>query len=421
MRGEAMEAETVPIPRPRRKARRGQRGSIIHRGDGWTIVFRAPDGKQKWQGGFRTKDDAQDALGVILKAVRDNRYVESKHIEFRKFCDDWMSRSKSRLKPKTWLSYRSALNIHILPRFGDWPLNDISRSAVKHFFDDLLGRPDLSRKFVRNVLVLLHRIFEEAIDSEIAATNPAHRIKLPSPESESVDHGDVDPPGVPKPDEVVRTFGKLPLTHQVLIWMGAVTGLRRGELLGLFWDDIDFIRCTVQVRRSLQRISKKLLSEGQFRGVERVEESGLALLGLKSRRARRTVEMPEYLASLLVGLRKSQASTKFVFQDELGRPLDPDQLYAVLHTAQGAAKVDHFGLHGLRHLYCSLLVNSGAPVKDAQARLGHASATTTLDIYAHAISEDGRKFSAAVEAAFSSVSKLLAESNPGQEGQEIVN
>jgi hypothetical protein len=92
----------------------------------------------------------------------------------------------------------------------------------------LLGRPDLSRKFVRNVLVLLHRIFEEAIDSEMTATNPAHRIKLPSPESESVDHGDVNPPGVPNPDEVVRTFGKLPLTHQVLIWMGAVTGLRRG-------------------------------------------------------------------------------------------------------------------------------------------------------------------------------------------------
>ena len=100
--------------------------------------------------------------------------------------------------------------------------------------------------------------------------------------------------------------------------------------------------------------------------------------------------MPAYFASLLVNLRKNQTGTKFVFQDAIGRPLDPDRLYAVLHAAQDAAEVDHFGLHGLRHLYCSLLVNSGAPVKDAHARLGHASATTTLDIYAHAISEDGR-------------------------------
>ena len=108
-------------------------------------------------------------------------------------------------------------------------------------------------------------------------------------------------------------------------------------------------------------------------------------------------------------------------RDEFFEVADPDQLHAVLHAAQDAAEVDHFGLHGLRPLYCSLLVNSGAPVKDdAQERLGHASATT-IDIYAHAISQDGRKFSAAVEAAFSSVSYLLAENNPGQGTQEVLN
>jgi integrase len=417
------ETQTIPTARPRRKSRRGQRGSIIRRGDGWTVVFRTAEGKQKWQGGFRTKEDAQDALGVTLKAVRDNRYVETKHIEFLAFCDDWMARSKSKLKPKTWLSYKSALKIHILPRFGDWQLNEISRAAVKSFFDDLLGRVDLSRKFVRNVLVLLHRIFEEAIDAEAIATNPAHRIKLPNPDSEHVDQGDLNLPGVPKPDQVVRVFAKLPPVYQVLVWAGAVTGLRRGELLGLFWNDIDFLRCTVQVRRSLQRISKALLSEGQFRGVERIENTGLALLGLKSKRARRTVEMPARLARLLVELRQKQIAgdSKFVFQDELGRPLDPDFVYSVLHTAQDAAEVERFGLHGLRHLYCSLLVNSGAQVKDAQQRLGHASAMTTLDIYAHAISEDGRKFSDAVEGAFSSVSNLLAEGNSEPTTVEMLN
>jgi integrase len=179
----------------------------------------------------------------------------------------------------------------------------------------------------------------------------------------------------------------------------------------------------VQVRRSLQRLSKKLLSEGHFRGVERIENSGLALLGLKSKKARRTVEMAARLAKLLTELRQTQhgREAKFVFQDDLGRPLDPDQLYEVLHTAQDAAEVEHFGLHSLRHLYSSLLIDSGAPVKDAQARLGHASATTTLDIYAHAISEDGRKFSAAVESAFSSVSNLLAETNVGQGTREAAN
>lgn len=330
---------------------------------------------------------------------------------------------RSTLKPKTWLSYKSALDNHILPHFGDWPLNEISRSAVKSFVAGLLGNPELSRKFVRNVHALLHRLFEESLDRELSATNPAHKIKLPSAESENVDDGELDSAGIAKPNQVVRVFGKLPPTYQVLIWMGAVTGLRRAELLGLFWNDIDFVRCTVQVRRSLQRLSKNLLSEGHFRGVERIENSGLALLGLKSKKARRIVEMPARLAKLLMELRPSQngREAKFVFQDDLGRPLNPDQLYEVLHTAQDAAEVERFGLHGLRHLYSSLLINSGAPVKDAQARLGHASATTTLDLYAHAISEDGRKFSDAVENAFSSVSNSLAETNPGQGTKEVVN
>lgn len=130
--------------------------------------------------------------------------------------------------------------------------------------------------------------------------------------------------------------------------------------------------------------------------------------------------MPARLARLLIELRQKQIAgdSKFVFQDELGRPLDPDFVYSVLHTAQDAAEVERFGLH---HLYCSLLVNSGAQVKDAQQRLRHASAMTTLDNYAHAISEDGRKFSDAVEGAFFSVSNLLAEGNSGETTQGMLN
>ena len=90
----------------------------------------------------------------------------------------------------------------------------------------------------------------------------------------------------------------------------------------------------------------------------------------------------------------------FVFQDELGRPLDPDALGDVLHAAQDKAGVERFGLHGLRHLYCSLLQTSGATIKHAQERLGHASPTTTLNVYTHTVNDEGRKFAEKVKAAF---------------------
>jgi hypothetical protein len=68
---------------PRRKAkRRGQRGSILRRGASWSVVYRTPDGKQKWQGGYRTKEEAQKQVDIILGSIRENRYVEPKEIIF---------------------------------------------------------------------------------------------------------------------------------------------------------------------------------------------------------------------------------------------------------------------------------------------------------------------------------------------------
>jgi|SRR5580700_8758050 hypothetical protein len=179
MENEPIQTAEQMVLGPRRRARRrGQAGSIFRRGLNWTVVYRTPDGRQKWEGGFHTKEEAQKQLGTILGNIRENRYVEPKDIPFREFCDIWMKKSKSILKPKTWASYQSALNRWIVPNsderrrelarervtiLGDWPICDISRSAVKSFVDQLLGRPELSRKFVKNVVILLHRLLKKRL------------------------------------------------------------------------------------------------------------------------------------------------------------------------------------------------------------------------------------------------------------------
>jgi integrase len=423
----------VPIatsPR-RRTRRRGQGGSIFRRGLNWTIVYRSPNGKQKWEGGFRTKEEAQKRLGVVLGTIRENRYVEPRDIRFQDFCEERMKNWKATLKPKTWASYQSVLNRWItpspderrkelegkgMPILGDWSILDINRSAAKTFVSRLLGMPDLSRKFVKNVAILLHRLFEEAIDLEFVAANPFRKIRLPI--GESADQGESRDVVVPTPEEVVKTFAKLPPTYQVLLATSAITGARRGELLGLKWDDIDWLNSLIQIRRTLQRLPEALLDGGVFRGVDRLGDSCLALVSPKSKKARRSIEIPPKLSDQLKALRASQAprENSFVFQTEIGQPLDPDAVYDVIHIAQDKAGARRFGLHGLRHLYSSLLVASGADVKFAQDRLGHASALTTLNIYSHAITEHGQKYASAVEAAFPFVSNLLAEGREGSAG-----
>lgn len=415
--------QAVPVEqKPRRRAkRRGQRGSILRRpgASNYTIIYRAPDGKQKWESGFATKEDAQSRLDVALGSIRKNTYVEAKKILFEEFCKDWMGKAKATLKPKTWASYQSALNNWITPKFGQWPICDISRGAVKDFKDELLANKELSRKFVKNVLILLHRLFEEAIDREYIAANPARKLPhdLPNEDSDSV--GVI----VPTPEEVVNTFAKLLPTYQVLLATAAVTGFRRAELLGLSWDDVDWLNGSIRVRRTLQRIPKKLLAGGEFRNVERVGDTCLALVTPKSKKARRTVEMPEKIAKLLASLRdrEKESGSQFVFQTEIGAPLDPDGVYDVLHAAQKKAGARPFGLHGLRHLYSSLLVANKADIKFAQSRLGHASASTTLEIYSHPITKHGHEYAAAVEAAFPFVSNLLAEGQNASEQRQAVN
>lgn len=132
--------------------------------------------------------------------------------------------------------------------------------------------------------------------------------------------------------------------------------------------------------------------------------------------------MPPKITVLLASLRDREKNTDspFVFQSEIGAPLDPDGVYDVLHAAQDKAKARRFGLHGLRHLYSSLLVANKVDVKFAQERLGHASALTTLNIYTHAMTDHGRKY-AAVEAAFPFVSNLLAEGGNDASAKKSVN
>jgi integrase len=419
--GATQAVQTIVSEVPHRKAkRRGQRGSILRRGATWSVVYRTPDGKQKWQGGYRTKEDAQKQVDIILGSIRENRYVEPKEIIFREFCDDWMKTAKSVLKPKTWASYQSALKNWILPKFGEWPICDINRASVKIFKDSLLMNKELSRKFVKNVLILLHRLFEEAIDREYIAANPARKLPQDIPVDESADAAEV---AMPTPEEVVKTFAELPTTYQGLLATAAVTGFRRAELLGLSWDDVDWLNGSIRIRRTLQRIPKKLLSGGEFRKVERIGETGLAMVTPKSKKARRSVELPPKLAELLVALRNRQKNTEstFVFQNEIGAPIDPDSVYDVLHTAQDKAGARRFGLHGLRHLYSSLLVANKVDVKFAQARLGHASAMTTLNIYSHEMTKHGHEYAAAIEAAFPFVSNLLAEGQIAVPTQQNVN
>jgi integrase len=394
----------IPNPAPKRKRRhvRSQRGSIVRRGRSWIAVFRTREGKQKWQT-FHSKAEATKHLTDVLKLIQEDKYTDAQPELFSVYVERWLKRRAETVKPNTWNTYNTAFKKWLLPAFGDEEMRDITREQVRALAYRMIQAHHLSGKSIQIILMVLSDLFDSAIDDKVAQTNPAHRLNVDLPDDSKERH-------VPEPEEVSATFAALDAhpTVQVFLAAAAMTGLRKGELLGLFWDDIDWRRGTIRVERSLTRANRE--RSKSFRNIEWVNSTTLAVVPPKSKTSRRTVNMPAQLEDLLKQLRAlTRNDSRFVFQqDETGAPLDPDLIYDPLHEAQARAGVKPFGFHGVRHLYASTLQEAGASPAHTRDRMGHSSITMT-DRYTHDVA-DGRAYADAVARVFPfGVSKLLAE------------
>ncbi len=185
-------------------------------------------------------------------------------------------------------------------------------------------------------------------------TNPAQYAERPRDQDKEIE--------VLTPEEIRRLLEAQEDPLRTLLLTAVLTGMRQGELFGLKWEDIDFERHQIHVRRALWH--------GQ-------------LVTPKSRRSRRAIDMPPTLEAALRRL-SAQKRSEFVFCSEAGTPINADNFrHREFPRALKRAELRHVRFHDLRHTYTSLLVAQGAHPKYIQAQLGHASIQTTLDRYGH--------------------------------------
>jgi integrase len=404
-------AEPVPIPHPAPKSKRrrvrSQRGSIVRRGRSWIAVFRTKEGKQKWQT-FHSKAEATNCLNDALKLVRDGKYTDAEPELFSVYVKRWLALRAVSIKPNTHRVYATMLKKYLVPEFGEQEMRDITREQVRDFVERLLKAGKLSGRSIRTMLIQLHDVFDHAIEDKRAQNNPAHRLKINLPDDAKARY-------VPPPEDVSATFAELNANPnaQVFLALTALTGLRKGEALGLWWTDINFLENTIKVERTLTRANHA--TSGAFRNISWHYSKTLAVVPPKTKTSKRPVNMPAQLADLLrqlQTLRRTDSPFVFVRNDD-GGPLDPEMLDDVLHAAQDRADVRHFGFHGLRHLFASRLQDAGASPAHTRDSLGHSSITMT-DNYTHAVG-NGRAFSDAVARVFPfQVRGLLEERTPAR-------
>ncbi len=275
-------------------------------------------------------------------------------------------------KRSTQHGYKTVLNVHLLPAWRDWRLRDIERLAIQQWVAEKF-RQQSGWQTVRNAWVLLSSILETAVEYGYLSANPARGVKFPQQALK-------EKPAMIAGDSLAALLRHVAEPYRTMVSLIAATGLRIGELLGLRWRALDLNLGTLAVRESV--------FEGQFQRP-------------KTQKALRTIPLgPRAIAALIAHHERvsRRAPEDLVFGNRNGDPLRESKLLTkVLQPAAEAAGLGRVTWHQFRHIHSSLLNDLRVPVKIAQEQLGHASISTTLNIYTHVVEASHRQAVEAVE------------------------
>lgn len=340
-------------------------GSIHKKGKSYYIVFRVFDSKlnkykQKWQPAGKSKREAERKLTEIMSDVHAGTYRDIKKITFAKYSDMWLtSYAETKTKPSTFRSYKDIINNHLIPVMGDYFLTEITGVMIQKYI--ALRLKKVKPKTVINEIVPLKEMFKHAVQWEYLKVNPAQYVERPRVESEEME--------IFSPVEFRLFLDHVTPKHKPLFLTAVLTGMRRGELLGLQWGDIDWNHSQIHVKRSLWK--------GQF-------------LSPKSKKSKRKIDMTP---SLVRELRKHKLASPpsdldLVFCNSDGKSLDADNFVKrEFLPVLAKSKTRKIRFHDLRHTNVALRIEQGQNIKYIQAQLGHASIQTTLDRYGHLIKD----------------------------------
>jgi integrase len=331
------------------------------------------------RGGFRTKRECEAALGEVLSALRSGAFVEASRRTVRSFLlDEWLPVVQPALRATTWSTYRTHMESYVIPILGDVELQRLTPAQLGGLYRKLLkdGRRrrsgGLSPKTVQNTHRALHRALRDAVRWGYVVRNVADAVD--PPKSKQTEMKFWTPPDL-------RTFlASVEADRLYAAWvLTATTGMRRGELAGIRWSDVDFETGRVHVREArVMADSEVVISEPKTqRGRRRIALDRRTLSALRTWQKRQSEERQ------LVG--HGYIDSGMVFTQPDGAAIMP-----YLFTDWFEAHVKRLGLprirlHDLRHSYASAALAAGVPAKVVSERLGHANIGITMDTYSHVV------------------------------------
>ena len=336
--------------------------------------------------GYKVKDNTKrKALQVMAEILAEwekeaNETLPDHDLTLRYYVEAWLRDKETTTRPNTVKSYRDYANLHILPALGDVSVRDITWRTLQRLYEGLLKTHKVVT--VRKYDIVVSGALEDAVRDDVIPVNPAALVKWPKraqPEARPFDPREAG--------QILAMAENAPEPMHSAIILGLCYGLRRSEVCGLRWLDIDFEQGTMHIRHT-------------------VTQNGNVLLDMdstKTKRSNRVLVLIPSTAAYFRGLYAQQKAAGLPMDKVVARPdgkfLRPDGVYNRFKTLIKKNGIDTaIRFHDLRHFAGSMLADHGVPLKQIQAFLGHDyNSPITSKVYIHEELQSGAKTSAAMD------------------------
>jgi integrase len=359
-----------------RKANR--EGSIYRRRDGrWAgaaFVDTVSGQRKRIHVYASTRQEVHDRLADMLTKARQGIRTPDKELTVGAYLDYWLSNVVAvKNRPRTAELYAATIRLHLKPALGTIRLTRLSVQKVQTMLNNYLAKGGSIRS-VQQIRGVLRTALSRAEREELIVRNVAKLIDLPAWERKPIH---------PWSTEEASRFLTAAMPHR---WYAAYAmlllyGMRRGEVLGLRWCDVDFARDQLHIRQQLQRVGKHLEQGPVKTSAGRRDLPLIAMLREEFIRAYAARHGCEVSSDAVA--EHAVADDGLVFLSSTGTPIDPKNFVRSFHQIRASAGLPFITVHHTRHTAATMLKNLGVPTRDAQLILGHAHITTTQQLYQH--------------------------------------
>lgn len=360
---------------------------------GYRITLIYPDGSEKVQqkGGFVKEKDAKKARDLTVAELYGGTFVVDESLKVKEFLSEWHETVVKKKKATTYSSYHYQLKNHIYPALGNLKLSDLNKGHLIKFYADVSKKSYSSAK---NCRVILLTALRYAVGKKLISENPAEDLYVPKSEKDKQREKQKEYRTINIDSQATLTVEQLKLlidkaketkVYMYILFAGLM-GLRKSEILGLKYSDVDFTRQTLYVQRQLGKDLSKPQDELPKKTLTKQEVS------LKTRSSKRILDIPDVVFNAILEQRriyeKNRRRRLGQFQDEgyiccssYGRPQSASYCYKGYKKLLSDNGLPNIRFHDLRHTYATILTNEEIDVKAISNSLGHSKTIITVDVY----------------------------------------